>query len=62
MRSRLSIQKGTHLNGLSAPEKIKGRLKCGKVEIFELRIPEEILTANPKGTHAIVSWTLGEML
>jgi hypothetical protein len=33
-----------------------------RVEIVEPRIPEGIVTIDPKGTHIIGSWTPGEML
>jgi hypothetical protein len=47
---------------LSAPLKIKGRLKGRKVEISKPQIPEWIMIVDPKGTHIVGSWTLGEML
>jgi hypothetical protein len=33
-----------------------------RVDIFEPRIVEWIVTIDPKGTRVIGSWTLGEML
>jgi hypothetical protein len=33
-----------------------------RVEIVEPRIPEGIVTVDPKGTRVVGSWTLGEML
>jgi hypothetical protein len=33
-----------------------------RLENFEPRIPERIMTLDPKGTHIIGSWNLGEMI
>jgi hypothetical protein len=54
--------KGTCVGGLSAPGKIKGRSKGWKVEIFEHRIPEGIVTVDSRRTRIVRSWTPSEIL
>jgi hypothetical protein len=54
--------KGTQVMGLSAPGKRKGMLKGWKVEIFEPRIPEGIVTVDSRRPCIVRLWTLGEML
>jgi hypothetical protein len=47
---------------LLAPGKRKGRLKGQKVETSKPQILEGIVTVDPKGTHVVGSWNLGEIL
>jgi hypothetical protein len=54
--------KGTRISGFSTLGKIKGRLKGWKVEIYEPRIPEGIVTVDLRRPHVVRSWTLGEIL
>jgi hypothetical protein len=53
--------KGTRVSGLSAPGKIKGRLKGWKVDIYEPQIHKRIMNSDPKGTRVSGLSALGKI-